>query len=290
MIDYDLHIHTNFSDGVLTPQQVLEVAALKKLKGISITDHDTVDAIKICENLSHTYGIDFIPGVELSTEYKGSEIHMLGYYIDYNNNELLEVLNVLQSQRFDRLNKMIDKINKLGYEISLVDVLELAGSDYNSLGRPHLARTLIKKGYFESMPEVFNKLLGAGMPGYVERFKFNVEDAIKTIKKFGGVPVLAHPGLIRNIDYKLEVLIDELVTYGLEGIEVYHTDQTNETSSFLTKMAYKHNLVITGGSDYHAPSPSRQLSIGSKGVLNFEVEKLKKVAFKHAPKLGGHRG
>ena len=178
---------------------------------------------------------------------------------------------------------MIEKIKKLGYDITIEELLSASGnsSDLSSLGRPHLARALINKGYFKNIQEVFIKLLSNGMPGYVERLKFITQDGIELIKKFGGVPVIAHPGLIKLSASKLDNLINDLVLNGLQGIEVYHTDQTLETSTYLTKLAYKHNLIITGGSDFHAESPQRNLSIGSKGVLAFNILKLKEAAGKY---------
>lgn len=282
MIDYDLHIHTNASDGVLSPEEIFKIASEKGLKGLSVTDHDTVEAIGLCEKLSGLYNLDFIPGIELSTEYKELEIHMLGYYFDYKNIELLKLLNVFRAERLDRIHKMIKRVNELGFKIETEEVLENSSenSQSNSIGRPHLARSLIKKGYFKNMNDVFDKLLGDGKPGYVERFKYNTLEGIETIKKFGGVPVLAHPGLIKIEQSKLDKLISGFIDHGLLGIEVYHTDHTNETSYMLAKIANKYGLLITGGSDYHAPSSSRELSIGSRGIMAHEIGKLKKAAFK----------
>lgn len=277
MIDYDLHIHTTASDGVLSPEEVFQIAAETNLKGISITDHDTVEALGQCEELGRLYNIDFIPGIELSTEFKELEIHMLGYYLDFRNRELLELLSVFREERLNRALKMIKKVNSLGYDIDIDEIVDNT-NDKNSIGRPHLARALIKKGYFKNMNEVFDKLLGNGKPGFVERFKYDSIDAIKSICKFGGVPILAHPGLIKLEPSKLDLLIEEFVKNGLQGLEVYHTDHTIETSYILTKIANKHKLLVTGGSDYHAPSSNRILAIGSKGVTVVDIERLKMIA------------
>jgi 3',5'-nucleoside bisphosphate phosphatase len=280
LVDYDLHIHSNFSDGILTPLEIIKKAVVKKLKGIAITDHDSVDAISSAIKLSYNYEIDFIPGIELSTSYYENEVHILGYYIDYENPELLKMLHKLKTERFERLIKMIKKINILGYDLTIEELLEILGpaSDLNSLGRPHLARALVYKGYFKNIQDVFIKLLSNGMPGYVERLKFKTQDGIALIKKFGGVPVIAHPGLIKTTTTRLENIIDDLVLNGLSGIEVYHTDQSIETSSYLTKLAYKNDLIITGGSDFHAESTQRTLYIGAKGVPAINVMKLKEIA------------
>lgn len=277
MIDYDMHIHTVASDGVLTPEEVFEIAKQKGLKGLSITDHDTVKALEICESLAVTYNLDFIPGIELSTEYKGQEIHILGYYVDYENEEFKTILNNFQTERVDRIHKMLKRVNELGFKVTFEDIIEEAGNEAlnSSFGRPHLARVLIKKGYFKSMNEVFDNLLGNGKPGCVERFKYDTLEGIKMIATFGGIPIIAHPGLLKMEYSKLELLIGSFVEVGLKGIEVYHTDHPEEISYMLTKIANKYRILKTGGSDYHGPSPARQLSIGAKGVTQFDVEKLK---------------
>lgn len=286
MIDYDMHIHTIASDGVLKPEEIFKIASEKGLKGLAITDHDTVEAIEDCLSLREKYDLDFIPGIELSTDYNGAEIHILGYYLDYTNKELLELLKSFQIERLLRIHKMLEKLNKLGYKITFEEIqLESEKtSENNSIGRPHLARALIKKGYFRNINDVFEKLLGNGKPGYVERFKYQTEEGIKTLRKFGGIPVFAHPGLTKLEYSKLDKLIKEFVSFGLQGIEVYHTDHTNETSYMLAKLANKYDLLVTGGSDYHAPSANREFSIGSKGVMEIDINRLKSVAFNIACK------
>jgi 3',5'-nucleoside bisphosphate phosphatase len=279
MIDYDLHIHSTYSDGVLTPRELFENAKQFGLKGLAITDHDTVDAIPDCKQLllSDEFNLDFIPGIELSTEYLGQEIHILGYYIDSDNIELLKILNSFKTERYNRMIKMIARMVDLGYQINLEEVLETSGGGQYSLGRPHIARTLINKGYFKNMSEVFDKLLSIGKPGYIERFKVSTVEGIQLIKNFNGIPVLAHPGLIKSNYFKLEDLIQELKNNGLMGIEVFHTDHTIETSLALTRIAGKYSLLTTGGSDFHAPNSGRNTKIGSKGVTIHDVLKMKKI-------------
>jgi predicted metal-dependent phosphoesterase TrpH len=277
MVNYDLHVHTNASDGVLTPQEIFEMAMQANLHGISITDHDTVDALEKCESISFNYGLDFIPGIELSTDYKGVEVHILGYYINYRDKDFLEFLKVLQGARRTRAEKMVKILNELGYAITFDEVLELSGDNIYSLGRPHIARALINSRYFSNIDEVFNSLLIPGKAAYVERYKVSTEDAIKRIKDIGGVPVLAHPLLIKNFktNEQIDDFVQKFIKYGLCGIEVYHSLHSDEGEQVLKSIAQKHNLIITGGSDFHSPFDRNKKGLGTKGISFEEVKKLK---------------
>lgn len=282
MIDYDMHIHSCFSDGVLEPEEILLRASNYGLKGLAVTDHDTINALKQCEQLSHKYALDFIPGIELSTEYNEMEIHILGYYIDYEDAELVSILNNIREERIKRIKKMIINLNKMGYEVSLEDVYDEVSQKLsgNAIGRPHLARALLNKGYFKTMNEVFNKLLGNGKPAYVERYKLEAIDGIKLIRRFNGIPVLAHPGLIKVNQKQLEEMVRVFTDNGLMGLEIYHTEHREFTSLFLSKLARKYKLNVTGGSDFHASSSlsgnSKEIFIGYRGVPAIEVARLKK--------------
>lgn len=279
MIEYDLHIHTKASDGLLEPNTIFKIAKGKKLTGLSITDHDTVDALESSEILSKKYSIDFIPGIELSSFYNGLEIHILGYYIDYRNFELLEVLKFLQQSRIERINKMIDKIIKQGYNIKIEEVELEAGSDVKSLGRPHIGRVLVKKGYFKDTSEAFDKLLESGKPGYVERYKLLTKDAISLIKKSKGIPVIAHPFIIdNNLNiFDIKDLILNLKEYGAVGIEVYHSLQSNKQSKALYEIAKQNNMIITGGSDCHGICTNGEYILGKYGVSSTEIYELKEL-------------
>ncbi|SKA86723.1 hypothetical protein SAMN05443428_107128 [Caloramator quimbayensis] len=279
MIEYDLHIHTKASDGLLDSDAIFKIAKKKKLIGLSITDHDTVDSLEDCELLSKMYGIDFIPGIELSSFYNGLEIHVLGYYIDYRNLELLEDLKFLQQSRVKRIYEMIDKITKQGYDIRVEEVELEAGSNVKSLGRPHIGRVLVKKGYFKDTSEAFDKLLESGKPGYVERYKLLTKDAISLIKKAKGLPVIAHPFIIDNsLDiFDIKELILNLKEYGAEGIEVYHSLQSNSQSKALYEIAKQNKMIITGGSDCHGICTNGEYILGKYGVGSTEIDELKKL-------------
>lgn len=281
MVDYDLHIHSCFSDGVFEPEEIFDIAKKNGLKGLAITDHDTINALPLCEQLSIKYSLNFIPGIELSTEYNNMEIHILGYYLDYNNKELTSILEGMRLDRINRIKKMLLKLNTLGYDISLSDICNEPGADLygNAIGRPHVARALIKKGYFRNMSEVFNSLLGDGKPAFVDRFKLNTVEGINLIKKYNGIPVLAHAGLIKIGEKQLDDLIKIFSNNGLMGLEIYHSEHREYISYYLTKLANKYKLLVTGGSDFHSPgspnSSSKEISIGYRGVPELEVNRMK---------------
>lgn len=280
LIDYDLHIHSVYSDGVLEPEEIFKTAKQNGLKGLSITDHDTTKGLKLCEQLGIKYGLDFIPGIELSTEYNNMEIHVLGYCIDYNNEELTKILESIRIERISRMEKMLLKLKDLGYEISLMDIYNESEQDItgSSLGRPHLARALIRKGYFKNINEVFNTLLGDGKPAFVDRFKLNTIEGINLIKRFNGIPVLAHGGLIKVDEKQLENLVKEFSNHGLMGLEIYHSEHREFMAYYLTKLANKYKLLVSGGSDFHSPgscnNSSKEISIGYRGVPSIEVSRM----------------
>lgn len=277
MVDYDLHIHSSYSDGVFTPREIFNIAKEKGLKGISLTDHDTVRGLEECKNLSFEYSMDFIPGIELGTYEGNHEIHILGYYIDYNDKEFLEYLNEFQEARFKRAEKMINMIRNLGYKISLEDVLAVTGSKNKAIGRPHIARAMVSKGYFNSTIEVFERLIGNDKPAYVERFKLPVKEGIELINRVNGVPVLAHPALIKGMDRgeNFKIYLEKLISFGLMGIEVYHSKQSESDSVYYQSMANRYNLIVTGGSDCHGINEKNGYLLGERGISEIYINKMK---------------
>ncbi|AEE91445.1 PHP domain protein [Tepidanaerobacter acetatoxydans Re1] len=257
----DLHIHTTFSDGLLTPEQVVNKAIKLNLKAIAITDHDTVDGIRPALNKAKNYTeFEIVPGVELSTDWNSEEVHILGYYIDYNDSNLKTVLLSFQQKRMKRVDKIIARLKNMGIDISIEDVC--AKSKGSSLGRPHIALVLVEKGYVCSVQEAFKDYLSKGKPAYVPKEKLTPFSAIDIIKQSSGIPVLAHPGLLED-----DSIINELISYGIMGIEVIHKNHNKAQVDYYTRLALDNNLLLTGGSDSHGETP---LLLGSFDVpLNY---------------------
>ncbi len=266
----DLHIHTTFSDGLLNPCQVVEEAKKKKITAIGITDHDTMQGIACAETAGKKYGLEIIPGIELSTSYEDKELHILGYFCNPENSLLENTLEVVKASRYDRMRKMIDKLKKLDINIALSEVLEKAGGDM--LGRPHLALAICQKGYSRTTAEVFAKYIGNSCPAYVERYRLCFQDALNLILGAGGIPVLAHPGL-----YKADQLIPSMVRMGLLGIEVFHPEHRIVDRYRYIKIARKYGLLITGGSDYHGKDMGSSDFIGTVRLDYKYLHKLKEL-------------
>lgn len=271
MLKADLHIHTTSSDGLLSPEEVVTWAAYKKLRAIGITDHDTVKGIQPAIDVSTKHNIEIVPGIELSTEYKDEEIHILGYYIDYNRDWLHNKLNEIYEARFGRAVKMIDKLNDMGFKITLKQVKDIAES--GTIGRPHIARAMQEMGYIDNIKEAFKLYIGKGCPAYVERYRMSSREAIEIIKQLGGVPVLAHPGLINN-----KIIIKEILDMGIEGIEVYHSKHDDETVRASYKLAAERKLLVTGGSDCHGIFVNNEPILGNIWVDYKNVKLLKEKA------------
>ena len=246
----DLHIHTTASDGSLTPSQVVRYAKEKNLKAISITDHDTIEGNEEAIMEGRREGIEVVPRVEISVDYSPGTMHMLGYFITIEDTPLKEKLTILQDSRADRNPKIVKKLNEMSLALTYDEVAQESGG--GQIGRPHIARVLVKKGYVKSIQEAFNKYLGKGAPAYIDKFRLSAKEAITVITNAGGIPVLAHPFTLNcNKSDELDDLVERLVEQGLEGLEVYYSEHDERNTSHYHLLAKRYNLVITGGSDFH---------------------------------------
>ncbi len=245
----DLHIHSNISDGIYTPEQIGQKAKKRKLKAFSLTDHDTIEGIEIAARTAKKAGIEFIPGVEISAKWKFGMLHILGYYIDISNEYLLNGLVKLQEARKKRNPKIIKKLNDLGIKITMKQVKEQAKGGV--IGRPNIARVMIENGYVENIKSAFNKYLDNGKPAFVPKEKMNLVNACDIIKKSRGIPVLAHPLTLGFEGDNLAEIITRFKDSGIEGIEAIYPEHSAKETEFFIDIAKKLGMLITGGSDFH---------------------------------------
>ena len=273
----DLHLHTTASDGRLEPEALVRLAVEKGLDVIAITDHDTINgvvpALAAAKNLPL---ITVIPGVEINTDVPHGEVHVLGYFIDYTDQRLAISLHNLRDSREGRAQKMIAKLGDLGMKIDWQRVQELAQG--GSIGRPHIAKALLDKSYVSSEKQAFDKYIGRNGPAYVEREKLLPVEAVRLVVEAKGLPVLAHPANIDNLDNLLTVL----KAAGLVGIEVYYGEYSPDTVDAMLKVAHRYDLIPTGGTDYHAFGHSTEVIIGQALSPPESVERLFALADKHS--------
>ena len=238
----ELHTHTTYSDGILTPQQLVDRAVQNGVKALAITDHDTLNGWNEAIAAAQPYDLEIVPGVELSTVHNGRSLHILGYYP---RRELIEApLAERLAGRKRRAKQMVDNLAEMGYS------LELQRLDGNmALGRPHIASAMVRAGYVNSTQEAFERFLGEDCPAYVHYEKFSIQEGIGLIRDCGGIPVWAHPYLFRG--GKVEDVLPELLEAGLMGLEVFHPHHGNNKINRLKELCQEHNLLMTGGTDYH---------------------------------------
>ena len=263
----DLHLHTTYSDGIFTTEQVANAASEMNLSAISLTDHDTIEGCSYLAGYCKEKGIEFISGTELSVDIEGYEMHLLGYFIDINNKRLIDETTQYQQNRINRIIELVTQLNKMGIDLQAEQVFNLAKC--KAPGRPHLARALVKYGFCKSSNEAFSRFLRKGSPTWVPKTNANYRDAIELIHQAGGLAVMAHPGL-----NKIDNLIPNLVEAGLDGIECWHTRHPKSTAKRYKEMATKLDLVATGGSDCHGAEQGHP-DIGTRQVPYEILEKMK---------------
>lgn len=266
----DLHAHTSASDGALSPSALVNHAHELGLDVLAITDHDSVAGIPEAFQAAEGSPLILVPGVELSAVWEGRDVHILGYFVGYEDAQLLSHLEDLRDARRRRAETIVAALREAGYDISLESVLALA--DGGSVGRSHVARVLVNEGHAQNVTEAFRQLLGRGRPFYVPKDVRSPFDVLEVVRSAGGVPVLAHPGVT-----KVDDLIPSLVGVGLMGIEAYHAEHSVEDRDRYASLARSLGLIATGGSDYHGPEVPKQ-DLGSVEIPESEVERLLSLA------------
>ncbi|MBR2216530.1 MAG: PHP domain-containing protein [Selenomonadaceae bacterium] len=267
----DLHMHTSFSDGTLSPEELVAAAKEVGLSYMAITDHDTIDGVSQLYEDGHypSRGLRLIPGIEFSAHHPVHDIHILGYNIDIYHRELADKLTEITESRWTRFTAMVAKLQGLGYQLKESEVLAVADTS-RAISRSHIARVLVKKNFFPSVREAFAVLLEKGKPAYVPHYRPEAAEIVSLIKKAGGLPVLAHPKLVQNEDL-VEYLCRDI---GIEGLEVFYPQHDEADVVRYLHLAEKYHLQITGGSDFHGFTSRHPTELGVFTIDDSYAEKL----------------
>jgi len=269
----DLHLHTNYSDGVLSPSKLIDLAKKNDLSVISITDHDNVNGIEEAIEYGNSVGIQVIPGVEISADIDDNEIHILGYFIDHKNPEFLDFLKNSRQMRIERNEKIVNKLNDLGSKINFDDILKKVGSQ-TSLGRPHIAMELYDEGFVKTYYEAFFKYIGDDKTAYVRKSNPDAKEVIEMISKCKGLSFIAHPG-----KYIRDEKLLKLTEHGLDGIEVVHPSHDKESMAYFNKIISEKFLLSSGGSDFHGGIKNDSSCLGKFCISGTEIQNMKRRLF-----------
>lgn len=269
----DLHIHTNFSDGFYSPKEIVSMAKKRGLETISITDHDNVSALHEAIKYGEEIGIEVIPGVEISSDIKDKEIHILGYFIDIDSQELEHYLNFFREERLKRAIRIVNNLNSMGLPLRIEDVLEK--SKNSAVGRPHIAQAMLEKKLISSYYEAFNKFIGNGGPAYEKKVHLSPQSAFKIINDAGGLSFIAHPG------YMEQSLLKELIDQGVDGIEVIHSSHSHDQVRFYRGIVNEYFLLESGGSDFHGGKREDEKNFGKFYTEQSVVEAMRKRLLKN---------
>ena len=269
----DLHLHTLASDGRLSPTELVNLAASQGLKVVAVSDHDTTEGLAEAYRAAERFpDLQIIPAIELSTDIPGDEIHMLGYFLQYEDDEFQTILRRFRAGRLERGRLMVEKLATLGLPVEWERVQEIAGD--GSVGRPHIALAMVEKGYFKEPKEAFYDYLGRNGQAYVERKKMTPAEGAEMLARVGGSAVLAHPANLVDLDAK----VAELKEAGLVGMEVHYAQYSPDTVDYLLSIARNHDLIPCGGSDYHGLGNSGEPLPGTLGPPMESVERLAEVS------------
>jgi predicted metal-dependent phosphoesterase TrpH len=264
----DLHVHTNFSDGDMTPEEMVVEARKMGLAGIAITDHDEIGGVEVALEAAGSSGFEVVPGVELSTVEGKSDLHILGYLVDVHDENLLKYLQVFRDARRNRGIEMVKRLRTMGLDIEVDSVLEIAGD--GAVGRPHIAAALLKNGCVGTLEEAFKNYIGFHSPAYVHKYQLKPSEAFSLIADAGGIGAVAHPGTSRRDD-----LIADFMASGMRAIEVYHPKHRENDIQRYGRLADKLGLVATGGSDSHGRRDGH-LHLGACTVPLSKIEELQR--------------
>ena len=264
----DLHTHTTASDGTYSPTELVAEAAQRGVRVLAITDHDSTDGLPEAMAAAEAHRpLEILPGIEINCDIEGAEIHVLGYLMDWQAEWFQDFCREQRRERRERVHRMVERLAILGMPIDADEVFAVVKE--GSAGRPHVAQAMVARGYVKTVREAFDKYLGTGRPAHVPRKKLPPADAVRLIRRAGGVPVFAHPGLANR-----DELIPELVAAGLMGIECYYTEHSAAQRGAYVQMCRDHDLVATGGSDFHGPKV-RAATLGSPAVPLATVDALR---------------
>lgn len=252
----DLHVHTTASDGALTPAQVVELAIRRGIEVVAVTDHDTVAGVAPALEQAAGLPIKVVPGVEISAEHQGVQVHILGYFVDHTSETLVAWLDRFRQARRLRAQQTLDRLQALGIPLAWDSLSQAA--EQGVVGRPHIARALVKAGHVATIEEAFGRYLNPGQPAYMPRLKASPTEAIRAISKAGGLPVLAHPWCIA-------FMIESLATQGLVGLETHYRGYDSCQTRRLARLARERSLICTGGTDFHGLAGDA-LSLGDIAV------------------------
>ncbi len=258
----DLHLHSVYSDGTFTPDQLAAIGRELGFVALALTDHDTVEGCSEMAQACNALGLQFIPGVELTTEFNNREIHVLGYFIDPTHTDLNDLLLTCQLARRERVKRIVHKLHQINVPLKGELVFEIA--QCNSPGRPHIARALVRSGFASNYEEAFEKYLKKGRPAWVPKLKVGTAEAIELVHAAGGLAFLAHPG-ISNV----EDCLDTLIRMGFDGIECFHSKHSPEQSERYTQVAISRGLLISGGSDCHGYNKDKPLIGGVRLPMRY---------------------
>ncbi len=269
MIKADMHMHTTYSDGIFSPYEVVKKCKQRGLSVISITDHDSVDAFPDAIEYGKEFGVEVIPGVELSALVDDRDVHILGYFLDYTNKRLLEYLEFFRRERVKRAERIVAKLNNINVPLTIESVLERAG--HGAVGRPHIASAMVEEGYIETYHQAFEKFIGNGGPAFEKKFQLTLKDAIQLISSSGGLSFLAHPGR-----FTTEELLHQTIRSGLDGIEVIHPSHQPSHTSYYRGVVNEYFLLESGGSDFHGGKKNDDEVLG-----NFYIDESRVNMMKH---------